>query len=404
MLYGVLVFVFQFSSRREANEEITTPQFRENLQALFPELKSMPHADTLYRLLERIKPEEIEKAHIALIHRLIRKKKFCRYLVNHCYPIALDGTQKTVLDHLWDNEALERTVGKEKTVSKQYYVYVLEASLCFKNGMVIPLMSEFLEYSAGDSDRQKQDCELRAFYRLTKRIKRYFPRLKIMLLLDGLYPCGPVMAQCLEYRWEYMIVLKDKDLSTVHEEARALKPLQPGNAHTQKYGKRCQAFWWVNEIAYGYGGNKRVKIHFVSCEEEWQSVNYNAEIIYERSHHVWISSTPLSASNVHELCNLGARHRWGIEANINVEKHQGYYYEHRFSYNWNAMKASHYLMRLAHTLNTLCRHAEQLVRLFREKGVQGFLDFVKTSCAAPWLPSADELQKVFSKKFQLRLV
>lgn len=72
----MLVFVFQFSSRREANEEITTPQFRENLQALFPELKSMPHADTLYRLLERIKPGEIEKAHVALIHRLIRKKSF----------------------------------------------------------------------------------------------------------------------------------------------------------------------------------------------------------------------------------------------------------------------------------------------------------------------------------------
>ena len=35
-----------------------------------------------------------------------------------------------------------------------------------------------------------------------------------------------------------------------------------------------------------------------------------------------------SKRTVHERCNLGARHRWGIESGILVEKHQGYQYEH----------------------------------------------------------------------------
>ena len=35
-----------------------------------------------------------------------------------------------------------------------------------------------------------------AFYRLAARLKGYFPRLPILLLLDGLYPNGPLMALC----------------------------------------------------------------------------------------------------------------------------------------------------------------------------------------------------------------
>lgn len=56
------------------------------------------------------------------------------------------------------------------------------------------------------------------------------------------------------------------------------------------------------------------------------------------------------SANVHERCNLGARHRWGIETGFLVEKHHGYSYEHCFAYHWNAMKGYHALMRLAHLL------------------------------------------------------
>jgi len=41
MLYGILVFVLHYSSRREANTEITRPMFEQNLRLLFPELDSV---------------------------------------------------------------------------------------------------------------------------------------------------------------------------------------------------------------------------------------------------------------------------------------------------------------------------------------------------------------------------
>jgi hypothetical protein len=177
MIYGILIFVFQMSSRREANRKMTLPMFIENLKQLFPEFEELPHNDTLMRLLERIDISEIEKAQLDMANSLIRKKKFIRYLINGRYPIAIDGTQKFVRSHLWSEECLEREVKKGDSREKQYYVYVLEASLAFHNGMTIPLMSEFLSYTEGDTDTNKQDCELKAFKRLARRLKSAFKRL-----------------------------------------------------------------------------------------------------------------------------------------------------------------------------------------------------------------------------------
>jgi len=72
------------------------------------------------------------------VQRFIRQKKFYRYLVANCYPIAIDGTQKFTRQNCWAAECLEREVGNrtdEGETQRQYYVYVLEASLAFANGI-----------------------------------------------------------------------------------------------------------------------------------------------------------------------------------------------------------------------------------------------------------------------------
>ena len=401
MLYGLLMFVFQFSSRRAVNKEMTLPQFKENLRLLFPALEELPHADTLFRLLRDIEVEKIEQAHINLVRRLIRGKKFRRYLINNCYPIAIDGSQKAAGDTLWDPELLQRTTGKDENAHTQYYVYVLEANLAFHNGMVIPLLSEFLEYEKGDSERNKQDCETRAFHRLAKRIKSLFPRLPILLLLDGLYARGPVMERCEQYNWQFMTVLKDKDLKTVWREVDGLRPLQPNNSHKRTWGDRHQRFWWVNDIEYHYQG-KTIRIHVVVCEEEWEEVDPDGKIVAKTSRHVWISSRPLNRNNVHERCNLGARYRWGIEACFLVEKHQGYQYQHLFGLNWNAMRGYHYLMRMAHMFNTLARFSTHLAALYGEKGVRGAIHFIRQTCAAPWLNDKQRVLELLNRPFRLQ--
>ncbi|MER2545109.1 MAG: hypothetical protein ABTS16_16980 [Candidatus Accumulibacter phosphatis] len=122
----------------------------------------------------------------------------------------------------------------------------------------------------------------------------------------------------------------------------------------------------------------------------------------ETSRHAWLSSQPLSQDNVHERCNLGARHRWGIEAGFLVEKHQGYHYEHAFALDWNAMQGDHLLMRLAYGFNTLARFTRQLRSLYQELGVRGAIRFIRSSCAGSRLDPM-RMRVLLAEPFLLQL-
>jgi len=406
MIYGILTFVLQMSSCRETTREMSRPMFWENLKFLFPELEDLPHHDTLKRLLERIDVMEIEKIHIDLVRQLVRQKKFRRYLIENCYPIAIDGTQKFKRDWLWEEECLERKVKKTEGEESQYYVYVLEANLAFRDGMTIPLMSEFLSYKEGDEGNSKQDCELKGFYRLAARLKEVFPALPIMVVLDGLYAKGPVLELCRQNKWGFMIVLKDEVLPSVTGEFEVISALEPKNRATHKWGNRKQRFRWANDIEYCFGpnGKKMQIVHVVECVETWQEVEKaGSEVVEKSGRHVWLSSEPLSRGNLHERCNLGARSRWTIEIGILVEKHHGYRYEHCFSYTWQAMRGYHYLMRLGHLFNTLSRYSDRLRKLIKDTGVQGLIRFIRETLSGPWLDH-EWISNKLDGQFQLRLI
>ena len=309
-----------------------------------------------------------------------------------------------VRSYIWSEECQERTVGKEGQKYKQYYVYVLEASLAFQNGMTLPFMSEFLSYTEGDTDREKQDCETKAFKRLARRLKSTFKRLPIMLLLDGLYANGPVMEICHINRWDYMIVLKDKSLPTVWEEYNVLQGLESQNPFKMKWGNRKQSFKWVNNIEYEDNRKNTHPVHVVVCEETWEEVDQKTNVIVVRkSKHAWISSKMLNRQNIHERCNLAARHRWNIELEILIQKHHGYQYEHCFSYNWNAMKGYHFLMRIGLMLNVLVQYSECFIDVIKTLGKRGAVKFIFETLKGPWL-KADYVKKHLEKPFQLRLI
>ncbi len=62
-----------------------------------------------------------------------------------------------------------------------------------------------------------------------------------------------------------------------------------------------------------------LSVHVVVCEETWETIDEQGERPTKTARHAWLSSQPLRRDTVHERCNLGARHRWGIEAGFLVE-------------------------------------------------------------------------------------
>jgi len=142
MIFGLFAFIFRLQSGREMNRELTAPVIFSTLKNLFPDLETIPHSCTLTRLLARINPKEIEKSHIELIKYLIRNKKFKDLLINGNLPISIDGAQKLYRNGLLnDGHWCERHVGEDGV---QQYVYTIEANITLKNGLTIPLMTEYL--------------------------------------------------------------------------------------------------------------------------------------------------------------------------------------------------------------------------------------------------------------------
>ena len=384
MIYGILMSVYQMSSLRDANKEMSTAIFFKNMQAMIPDFETMPHADTLSRLLERIKVEEIEESMLELFEHLVKKKKFRNYLINKNYVIAIDGSQKFMRTEPWAKEPLVRHVGKDKQA--QYYVYVIEAVVIFENGITLPLMSEFLnneEYRDVSSD--KQDCERKAFYRFAQRIKKRFPKLKISVTMDGLYACGPVIKTCREYGWDYMLVFKEGSMRDAWREAMGLIRLTPENILKRHCGGRNQVYRWINDVEYAFGNKGRcmARLHVVVCEETWEETSRTTGITVSNStRYVWISGKEISKTNVETRCLKIGRYRWKIENNFLVMKHQGYRYEHCFSYDWNAMVGFHHLMQIGRFINVLLVHSELLEKKVTELGITSLLAFIFKSCTA----------------------
>lgn len=398
LTFGLLMSLYQIASRREANRALTQPTFWRNLQAVFPELDTVPHADTVGRFLEAVPAAALQDVLIGTLRKLMRGGKLRSWLAREGYVLAIDGTQKWASDRAFAPEALRRKTGLDRMT---YQVYVLEAVLVGAHGVSLPVLFEFCANDSVDA-QTKQDSEQKAFRRLAQRLKQAFPRTHFVVALDGLYPNGPIMTLCRAYRWDFMIVLPDESLRTVWLEANGLHRLSPENRRNYRWGDRDQSYWWVNGIEYTWedaeGHYHHMKLHVVVCEETW-----NDERGAHASRWAWLSSVPLTKQNVVHRCNQIARRRWDIEGNLLVEKRCGYHYEHLYSYDWNALQGWHALFRLGHLLTTLSLHSVNLWPIYRQYGLQATLRWLRETMIAPWLDRR-QLALLRRKPPQLRLI
>lgn len=406
LVYGILMSMYQIGSRRKANQMISRPVFFDNLKSMFPELETIPHADTLARLLERLEVSQIQECMIELLKDLMRSKKFRNLMHKKRYLIAVDGTQKYFRDYQWAPECLERHVGESKT--PQYYCYVLEAVLILDNGIVLPIMSEFVENGEHNKNESKQDCERKGFYRMVEKLKKIFRGMKLFIVVDGLYACGPVITICRKQNWDYMIVLKEDGMPSVWKEALALMKINPEWRLKCYWGDREQTYAWANGIEYEYTLEKVKKkeiVNVVICYETWKENHSRSSGVAEekQTRYAWLSSREIDHRNVFFRCTRIGRYRWKIENNILVEKHQGYEYEHCFSYSWNAMKGFHYLMKIGHFLNVLALNSELLSEKVKELGIRGFIKYLILACEGSRLDK-ERIKEARDRKFMWKLV
>lgn len=361
---GDLAFtaIFMFMCGLQARRQIAylirggrgDDQFREVFGA-----PTCPHGDTLNNAFAAIDPAEFQSVLCWMVYCIIRKKVLYPYRLRERYfLIAIDGTRtiKRKTRHC------PRCLTQTKNGKTTYYHMVVEAKLVTPDGFAIPLFTEFVENTGNDT---KQDCELRAFYRIAEKIKAFFPRLPIMATIDGLFAGGPVFRICREFGWKFMVVLKDGSLPTVNQEFECLCALQPENRLTYEWldGKTRvkQCFRWVNGIEYTDTEKTEHTVDVIECME----TRKEATGAVTTKKHKWVTNMRVSRRNVIELANQGGRLRWKVEnEGFNVQKNGGYGLTHEYSKNDNSSKIFHILMQIAHLLMQLITKGSLMKRWF----------------------------------------
>jgi len=395
---GVLMFLCRLGARRQI-----ALMFRRNgasatkFQELF-KVDTCPHGDTLAAAFSRVNVEQVQQVVTGMIRTLIRKKVLDRYRLHGWYfVIALDGTGRLTFSERHCPHCLTCKHHGKTT----YYHPVLEAKLVLSNGFAFSIMSEFIE-NPGEHPT-KQDCELKAFYRLTKRLKQAFPRLPICLSLDGLFAGGPTMTICEQYKWKYIIVLQEDDLPTVNQEFKALLPLTSENHllfHTGSQNKTVQDYRWVNDISYLDSKRNEHTLAVLQCAES----KPDSKGQRKTTRFKWITNFTIKTKQVITLANQGGRIRWKIEnEGFNVQKNGGFALEHAYTRNHTASKVFYLLLQIAHLIAQLIEKGSLFRKAF-PAGV-GSAKNIAFRLLEAWRNlrlNADQIQNILDARFQIR--
>ena len=354
LLTQILAFCSSYQSMnkigRDFNSDIVINNINNILKTNYIEL---PHKDTLINVIKEIKFEELECIQTNIIKTLIRSKMLDKYRSNGLFHIVIDGTGPYSTRINLGEHAITKVYNKdEENEYTLYSYYALEAKLVCGN-MTFSLATEFVENETytdeyGNTYRKfdKQDCELKASYRLLNKIKKRFPKLPIIIGGDALYLGRPFLELCDEHHFEYIIRYKETDAPTIKRNFDEIK-ISDGNYEYQ------------NEIIFGDLKDK-----------EFYTVNvisYNEESIDEETGEVaitnfsYVTSLKITSKNKEEIISLGRR-RWKIEnKGFKEQKSDILNITHIYTKNSQGTKNIYLLIQFAHTLLNLLNYGDVLI-------------------------------------------
>lgn len=399
LVTGMLMFLFRLGARRQVNLMLRhNGPSSAKFQTLFA-TGTCPHGDTIDENYKRLDVSEVQEVVTATVETLIRKKVLYRYrLRGRYFLVSIDGTGV----HSFPKRHCPYCLTTTRNGRTTYHHPILEAKLITYDGFVFSLMTEFIENPAPRPS--KQDCELKAFYRLAGRLKCRFPRLPICLLLDGLYAGGPTFSICEKNGWKYMIVLQEDNLPSVQEEFNSLLALFPENhirIRPPHQYKTAQDFVWVNDIEYVDSQNDEHTVTVIRCLE----TKPDSQRELKTTRFKWITNFSVKTTNVIELSSKGGRLRWLIEnEGFNVQKNGGFALEHAYTHHPVSAKVFYLLLQLAHTLAQLIERGNLLRHAF-PAGV-GSAKNLAWHLLEAWRNArltAHQIQLLLTRRVQIRL-
>lgn len=354
LLTQILAFCSSYQSMnkigRDFNSDIVINNINNILKTNYIEL---PHKDTLINVISEIKFEELEKIQTKIIKTLIRSKMLDKYRFCGLFHIVIDGTGLYSTRVNLGEQAITKVINKDTDNEYILYsYYALEAKLVCGN-MTFSFATEFVEnetYTDKDGNTyrkfDKQDCELKAAYRLLDKIKKRFPKLPIIIGGDALYLGKPFLELCDKHHFDYIIRYKETDAPTIKRNFDEIKIVE-GNYEYQ------------NEIIFGELKNKDFyTLNVISFDEE--SIDEETGEV-TTTNFSYVTSLPINSKNKEDIINLGRR-RWKIEnKGFKEQKSDVLNISHIYTKNCNGTKNIYLIIQFAHTLLNLLNYGNILI-------------------------------------------
>ena len=354
LLTQILAFCSSYQSMnkigRDFNSDIVIENINNILKTNYIEL---PHKDTLINVISEIKFKELENIQTNIIKTLIRSKMLDKYRFNGIFHIVIDGTNLYSTKVNLGEQAITKVYNKgEDNEYTLYSYYALEAKLVCGN-MTFSLATEFVEnetYTDKDGNTyrkfDKQDCELKAAYRLLDKIKKRFPKLPIIIGGDALYLGRPFLELCDKHHFDYIIRYKETDAPSIKRNFDEIKIID-------------KDYEYQNEIIFGELKDK--DFYTVNV------VRYDEEVVNEETGEVittnfsYATSLTLTSKNKEDIVALGRR-RWKIEnKGFKEQKSEILNIEHIYTKNCNGTKNIYLIIQFAHTLLNLLNYGDILI-------------------------------------------
>lgn len=368
--WGISLFLTHQGSLHQHGLRKGDKQFVRNF-SLFTDCPETEFAseDTVIGFFKKLDPVFLEQAWFKTIQTLIRGKSLDFGKRGNRWTVVIDGTGGGSSDRPYDAHSLKRVHADGTTT---YHRSALVAFLVVEEGFAIPIAVEFIENM--EVNASKQDCEIKAFYRLSKKIKAAFPQTPIWLLGDALYADQNVIRECQKHGWGYSLNLKETDLKAFWRDVQEILKLSPQNRKEIKETRpdkkiRKKTYRWVNQIDY-YG--LKLSVVFLE-EEEWLSAEerealQNAGQEVKTTSFSWITHQTIDYSNVESNAQAG-RQRWRCEnEGFNVLKNGGFNLEHVYTRDRQGYQCFFVMMLMAHTIQQLVAKGSLLKKVIKQIG------------------------------------
>ncbi len=323
----LLALLCGITTMTEINNEFNSEQAIANLSKICNQnLKEIPDWQTIQDVIEQLDYNEIDNIRKYMFKALLRSKMFDKFRYDGYIQLIVDATGLTALDYNLNGNCLTKTRdGKIK-----YYKYVLEVKVVFFN-IVISIDSEWIENTNSNTEKEKQDCEVKAFKRMAPRIKNNYPKLKFIITGDALYATDPMMNICENYNWKYIFNLKPDRLKEVASQFE-------GNIKLENE---------TNLSNYYLSTNIYHKKHCLNAIK-YEELQNNKLVSFR-----YVTNLNINNDNIKDIVSMGRR-RWKIEnEGFNEQKNGSFNISHLCSHFDNALKIHYLFIQIAHTIRQL---------------------------------------------------